>query len=121
MVLLNLFQRNLCVKLWVQFFYLDVKAGSNIWAEDSQTQLCRKLTGGTGKESRELDSRPTAQEGFREPGNECFKDKNRREGWERKQKQRWESNRPKRASFSQRVMLNVTTGYLIPATNEVFN
>lgn len=105
MFLSSLIQRNPSVKLWVQFFYLDVKAGSNIWAEDSALQ---KTDWRTGKESGELDSRPTA--GRIQGTRECFKDKNRKEGWERKQKQRWESNRPERASFSQRVMLNVTTG-----------
>lgn len=71
------------------------------------------------KESGEVGSRPTT--GGIQGTREGFKDKHRNEGGERKQKQRWESKRPKRVSFSQRVMLNVTTGYLIPGTNEVFN
>lgn len=38
---------------------------------------------------------------------ECFKDKTSQEGWEGRQNRRRESNRPKSASFPQRVMLDM--------------
>jgi len=116
------FRRDLSIQLWAQLLQLDVKAGSILWTEDSQNQLCIKLavwrnwkrspragleTCSTGQDAENkgmgLRTKPERKVGT--------DDKNR----DKKAKGQ------NRASFSQRATLNVTTGYSITDSNQIFN